>query len=75
MDTEAAKPNSYCPWGAGARICQGSHLARMEMRLAAATLFRECRGLKIGRGMTDDMMVPVNYFLSVPKGHKFEVCV
>ncbi|KAI9902471.1 hypothetical protein N3K66_001823 [Trichothecium roseum] len=69
----SSRPSSYCPWGAGARICQGSHLAKMEMRLAAATLFRECRGLRIGDRMTDDMMDSLNYFLSMPKGHKLEV--
>lgn len=69
----SSRPGSYCPWGAGARICQGSHLAKMEMRLAAATLFRECRGLRIGDRMTDDMMDSLNYFLSMPKGHKLEV--
>ncbi|KAK7212615.1 hypothetical protein V2G26_019793 [Clonostachys chloroleuca] len=40
MGKDRPKPRSYCPFGAGTRTCAGIHLARMEIRLVAATLFR-----------------------------------
>ncbi|RGP79424.1 hypothetical protein FLONG3_2479 [Fusarium longipes] len=66
----AAQKASLTPFGAGSRICIGMHLAYMELRLGAALFFRECRGVKLGLGMTDDMMEMENHFLIAPKGHK-----
>lgn len=64
---------AYSPLGAGARICLGIHLARMELRLAAALFFREMKGVKLAPGMTDKMMDVKNYFLIAPRGHKCEI--
>ena len=45
----------------------------MEMRLAAALFFRECRGARIGDSMTDEMMEEDNRFLIAPKGHCLDI--
>jgi len=42
----------------------------MELRLGAALFFRECRGVRLGVEMTDDMMEMENHFLIAPKAHK-----
>ncbi|KAH0433704.1 cytochrome p450 monooxygenase [Colletotrichum camelliae] len=38
------------PFGSGSRICIGIHVAYMEIRLAAAGFFRECRGASLADG-------------------------
>ena len=65
-----AQRSALSPFGAGSRICIGMHLAWMELRLGAALFFRECRGVRLGDGMTDEMMEMENHFLIAPKAHK-----
>ncbi|KAL3462838.1 cytochrome P450 [Aspergillus heterothallicus] len=64
---------AFSPFGAGARICLGIHLAYMELRLAAAEFFRECRGVRLAPSATWESMEPENYFLIAPRGHKCEI--
>jgi hypothetical protein len=45
----------------------------MELRLAAAQFFRECRGARLGPETTDESMKPVNFFLITPQAHKCEI--
>ncbi|VUC31914.1 unnamed protein product [Clonostachys rosea] len=73
MGKDILKPKSYCPFGAGTRTCAGVHLARMEIRLAAATLFRHCKGLRLSARMNDQMMEPANFFLATPVGKRCDV--
>ncbi|KAF6811627.1 cytochrome p450 [Colletotrichum sojae] len=63
----------FCPWGAGPRICLGIELAKMELRLAVAELFRRCEGLRLAPETTDAAMEMENYFVMCPVGHKCEV--
>ncbi|EFQ91040.1 hypothetical protein PTNB73_05776 [Pyrenophora teres f. teres] len=64
-----AQKTSFMPWGGGSRTCIGLHLALIEIRLATALFFRECRGAKISECMQDEMMELENTFLVAPKGH------
>ncbi|KAK6610256.1 cytochrome P450 [Botrytis cinerea] len=57
-------------FGAGARTCLGIHLARMELHLALAFFFRECKGMRIASSQDDSGMEMENFFLIAPKGHK-----
>ncbi|TQN69385.1 putative sterigmatocystin biosynthesis P450 monooxygenase [Colletotrichum shisoi] len=58
----------FSPWGAGSRICLGVELAKMELRLGAAVLFRRCGGLRPAPGMTDGMMEMENFLMVSPIG-------
>lgn len=53
----------------GSRVCLGIHLARMELRLATALFFRECRGARLSADTTDAVMEMEHHFLVAPKGH------
>lgn len=45
----------------------------MELRLAAAKFFQECRGAMLAPTTTDESMKPVNFFLIAPNAHKCEI--
>ncbi|KAL1795198.1 hypothetical protein ACET3X_007014 [Alternaria dauci] len=60
---------SFMPFGGGSRVCIGIHLAYIELRLATALFFRQCRGARISECMKDDMMEMDNRFLISPVGH------
>ncbi|KAI1637841.1 cytochrome P450 [Biscogniauxia mediterranea] len=64
--------DSFMPFGGGSRICIGLHLARIELRLATARFFRAFPNAKVSTsdGMSDADMVPEEYFLFVPRGHR-----
>ncbi|KAK3900985.1 cytochrome P450 [Staphylotrichum tortipilum] len=64
-----AQKTAFHPFGAGSRVCLGVHLAYMEMRLAVALFFRQCRGARVSESMTDEMMEEENRFLISPRGH------
>ena len=72
--SDAAKA-AYSPFGAGTRICLGIHVAKMELRLAAAVFFRECKGAKLAPSTTDASMDIENFFLIAPKGHQCEIVI
>lgn len=51
------------------------NLARMEIRLALALFFRECRGARLHHSMTDEMMTQVGEFFIVPKAGRCDISV
>lgn len=57
----------------GSRSCIGKNLAMMELRLAGALLFRECRGLRLAESCTDDSMQQVQWVFTGPRGGKCEM--
>ncbi|KAK8119093.1 benzoate 4-monooxygenase cytochrome [Apiospora kogelbergensis] len=65
--TQAMK-DSFVPFGGGSRICMGVHLAKMELRLAAARFFLTFRNARISTadGFCDEDMEPSLYFLMTP---------
>lgn len=60
---------AYMPFGGGSRVCIGTHLAFMELRLGTALFFRHCRGARVSECMNDEMMEMDNRFLISPKSH------
>lgn len=60
---------AFMPFGGGTRICIGLHLAYMELRLATALFFRECKGARLSAKKTEDVMEMAETFLIVPEGH------
>lgn len=72
-ELSATAKSTFCAFGTGATSCLGINLAWMELRYAAALLFRECRGLRLAASTTPESMELQNYFVIVPKGHKCEV--
>ncbi|KAI9657916.1 MAG: hypothetical protein M1821_002573 [Bathelium mastoideum] len=61
---------AFSPWGGGARICLGMHIAKMELRLAAALFFRRIKGAGVAPSTTPETMEFQNYFLITPISHK-----
>ncbi|KAF2875576.1 cytochrome protein [Massariosphaeria phaeospora] len=61
--------DAWMPFGGGARICIGLHLAQMELRLATAKFFRTFPNARVSDkdGFSDDDMEQVIYFLMFPK--------
>ncbi|KAI1431321.1 cytochrome P450 [Xylaria sp. CBS 124048] len=69
--TQAMK-DAFRPFGGGSRICIGLHLARVELRLATARFFKAFPNAKVStlEGMSDKDMIPEQYFLAAPRGHR-----
>lgn len=61
------------PFGAGTRSCAGIYLARMELRIAAATFFRECSGARLAPSATAESMVVVDRFNTHPVARRCEI--
>ncbi|KAL4792987.1 cytochrome P450 [Aspergillus venezuelensis] len=62
---------SFMPFGGGARTCLGIHLAKMEVRLAAAKFFLTFRDeLRVHDDMREEDMDMVSWFLGGVKGGK-----
>ncbi|KAF4556275.1 Cytochrome P450-like protein 44 [Elsinoe fawcettii] len=69
-----AMRHTMAPFGHGARVCLGVHLAKMELRLAAAEFFGKCDA-EIAKETTGESMSVVNHFLIAPKAGKCEIIV
>lgn len=65
--------DAFMAFGAGTRVCIGSHLACSSIALAAATFFRECGDVRLAADTTPESMQMENYFLVFPVSHKCNV--
>jgi cytochrome P450 len=64
--------DAWMPFGGGARVCIGLHLAQVELRVATAAFFRKYPNAKVSTldGFTDDDMEQIVYFLMYPKNKR-----
>ena len=60
--------HSYMPFGAGARICIGMHLAKNELRMATASFFRRFPKARVLS--SDEEMDMKAWFLAQPMAAK-----
>lgn len=65
---------SWVPFGYGARICIGQHLAWMELKLLIASLYRQF-STSLSETSTDQDMIPLNTLATVPRGLRCELYV
>ncbi|POR38265.1 Uncharacterized protein TPAR_01529 [Tolypocladium paradoxum] len=65
-----AMRDAFMPFGRGARVCIGRHLALIELRLAAARFFLTFPEARVSslEGMCDSDMKPVIHLLLSPSG-------
>lgn len=65
---------SFNPFGQGVRQCLGIHLGRIQLRLATALFFRECRGARLGPRATPRSMEVVDSFIAgVPRERRCHI--
>ncbi|KAK4499669.1 hypothetical protein PRZ48_010187 [Zasmidium cellare] len=65
---------SFVPFGHGARVCIGQHLAMMEIRLLIATIYRAYE-TRLGETATDYEMHQLGTLAAVPRGLRCELHV
>ncbi|KAM7185781.1 Cytochrome P450 [Naviculisporaceae sp. PSN 640] len=61
------------PFGIGSRSCIGVPVAQMELRFAVSLFLRECKGARLGKNMTDEMMEQRTKFFTYPKGGRCDI--
>ncbi|PSN68078.1 cytochrome protein [Corynespora cassiicola Philippines] len=67
--------DAWMPFGAGSRVCIGTHLAYMELRLATVKFFRAFPNVRLSKkgGFGDSDMDSVIFFLMTPKGKRCHI--
>lgn len=63
---------SWVPFGYGARICIGQHLAMMEMRLLVSSIYRTY-GTSLGEETSDESMHQLGTLAAVPRALRCEL--
>lgn len=63
---------SFVPFGHGARVCIGQHMATMEIRLLVSSTYRKF-STSLGESCTDASMKQLGTLAAVPKGLKCEL--
>jgi len=68
----AAMKDAFTPFGRGARVCIGQHLARIELRLATAHFFLAFPEARMSslEGMSNEDMEPMVQLFLTPKGKR-----
>ena len=65
---------SFAPFGHGARICIGQHLAMMEIRLLACSIYRKFT-TRLSETSTDEDMYQLGTLSAIPRGLRCELYV
>ncbi|KAM7212939.1 Cytochrome P450 [Rhypophila decipiens] len=73
LDPTDAQRRLAKPFGIGSRSCIGIPVAQMELRFAVALFLRECKGARLGKTMTDEMMQQRTKFFTYPKGGRCDI--
>ena len=58
---------AYMPFSRGSRMCIGTHLATMELKMILASIVYGWE-LSVGERTTDDTMAMTDHFVLMPKG-------
>jgi len=65
--------NVYHPFGAGATVCLGKHLAQMELRYGVSTFIRDFPEAELSISTTPKSMAMEHYSMIRPVAHRCNI--